>query len=177
MVPRTRVLMLFNRPCRTIDDGQVTRRVASSRIGARVVGHHDRSGPWVCAPQQGSPHRTDRPAASAPERRGAVAAPVPVAPGHWMHHLELHDLGDVDDEVEAWLCERRTGRSESSQCIETRRPLIDLDVSLMTSERLPGAHGPSRPVLAMARSPSRVSASSVAPFTRTFQPHWFQPSW
>lgn len=21
------------------------------------------------------------------------------APGHWMHHLEIHDIGDIDDEV------------------------------------------------------------------------------
>lgn len=27
------------------------------------------------------------------------------ARGHWMHHLELHDLDDLDDEVEAWLRE------------------------------------------------------------------------
>ncbi|WP_228769608.1 DUF5655 domain-containing protein [Actinokineospora alba] len=27
------------------------------------------------------------------------------APGHWMHHLEIHDLADLDDEVAAWLRE------------------------------------------------------------------------
>jgi len=25
------------------------------------------------------------------------------APSVWMHHLEIHDLGDLDDEVETWL--------------------------------------------------------------------------
>ena len=30
---------------------------------------------------------------------------VQVAPSHWMHHLEIHDLGDLDDEVERWLRE------------------------------------------------------------------------
>jgi hypothetical protein len=24
---------------------------------------------------------------------------------HWMHHLEVHDLADVDDEVAGWLAE------------------------------------------------------------------------
>ncbi|HEX9123515.1 MAG TPA: DUF5655 domain-containing protein [Actinomycetota bacterium] len=27
------------------------------------------------------------------------------APTHWMHHLEIRDLGDLDDEVAAWLRE------------------------------------------------------------------------
>jgi hypothetical protein len=27
------------------------------------------------------------------------------APAHWMHHLELHDVGDIDDEVAGWLRE------------------------------------------------------------------------
>lgn len=27
------------------------------------------------------------------------------APAHWIHHLELHDLGDLDDEVAGWLHE------------------------------------------------------------------------
>ena len=27
------------------------------------------------------------------------------SPAIWMHHLEVHDLADVDDEVRAWLCE------------------------------------------------------------------------
>jgi hypothetical protein len=27
------------------------------------------------------------------------------APGHWMHHVELNGLDDLDDEVEAWLRE------------------------------------------------------------------------
>ena len=30
---------------------------------------------------------------------------VHVAPAHWMHHLEIQDLGDLDDEVEQWLRE------------------------------------------------------------------------
>jgi hypothetical protein len=30
---------------------------------------------------------------------------VQPTPGHWMHHFELNDLGDLDDEVEAWLRE------------------------------------------------------------------------
>jgi hypothetical protein len=30
---------------------------------------------------------------------------VQVAPSHWMHHLEIHDLGDIDAEVEQWLRE------------------------------------------------------------------------
>ena len=30
---------------------------------------------------------------------------VQVAPTHWMHHLEIHDLDDIDDEVEQWLRE------------------------------------------------------------------------
>ena len=25
--------------------------------------------------------------------------------GLWMHHLEVHDLADLDDEVGTWLCE------------------------------------------------------------------------
>jgi hypothetical protein len=25
------------------------------------------------------------------------------AGGHWMHHLEVHDLGDLDDELAGWL--------------------------------------------------------------------------
>lgn len=27
------------------------------------------------------------------------------APTHWMHHLEIHDPGDIDDEVARWLRE------------------------------------------------------------------------
>jgi hypothetical protein len=27
------------------------------------------------------------------------------APAHWMHHLELHDADEVDDEVAGWLRE------------------------------------------------------------------------
>jgi hypothetical protein len=27
------------------------------------------------------------------------------SPKHWMHHLEIHDVGDVDDEVIGWLRE------------------------------------------------------------------------
>ncbi|MQA07525.1 MAG: hypothetical protein GEU98_03050 [Pseudonocardiaceae bacterium] len=27
------------------------------------------------------------------------------APAHWMHHLELRDAGDLDDEVAGWLRE------------------------------------------------------------------------
>jgi hypothetical protein len=30
---------------------------------------------------------------------------VHVAPAHWMHHLEIHDLDDVDEEVDQWLRE------------------------------------------------------------------------
>lgn len=26
-------------------------------------------------------------------------------PAHWMHHLEIHGLGDLDDEVAGWLRE------------------------------------------------------------------------
>ena len=28
-----------------------------------------------------------------------------VAPIHWMHHLELHDLAEIDEEVVGWLLE------------------------------------------------------------------------
>jgi Domain of unknown function (DUF5655) len=34
------------------------------------------------------------------------------APAQWMHHLEIHDIGDIDDEVVGWLQEaadRATG--------------------------------------------------------------------
>lgn len=27
------------------------------------------------------------------------------SPTHWMHHLEIHDLEEIDDEVEEWLRE------------------------------------------------------------------------
>lgn len=27
------------------------------------------------------------------------------APAHWMHHLEVHDVGDIDGEVRDWLRE------------------------------------------------------------------------
>jgi hypothetical protein len=27
------------------------------------------------------------------------------APAHWMHHLEVHELGDIDGEVAGWLLE------------------------------------------------------------------------
>jgi hypothetical protein len=27
------------------------------------------------------------------------------APAHWTHHLEIHNLSDLDDEVEGWLRE------------------------------------------------------------------------
>lgn len=27
------------------------------------------------------------------------------APGHWMHHLEIRDAAEIDDEVAAWLSE------------------------------------------------------------------------
>lgn len=27
------------------------------------------------------------------------------APAHWMHHLEIHDAGDIDDEVVGWFRE------------------------------------------------------------------------
>jgi len=30
---------------------------------------------------------------------------VEPAPGRWMHHLEIRDVDDVDDEVAAWLTE------------------------------------------------------------------------
>lgn len=30
---------------------------------------------------------------------------VQPAPGHWMHHLEVHDVDQVDDEVAGWLHE------------------------------------------------------------------------
>jgi len=30
---------------------------------------------------------------------------VHVARAHWMHHLEIHDLDDLDDEVDQWLRE------------------------------------------------------------------------
>lgn len=30
---------------------------------------------------------------------------VEPAPGQWMHHLEVRDVDDVDDEVAAWLTE------------------------------------------------------------------------
>lgn len=27
------------------------------------------------------------------------------SPAHWMHHLEIHDANDIDDEVTMWLTE------------------------------------------------------------------------
>ncbi len=27
------------------------------------------------------------------------------SPRHWVHHLEIRDAGELDDEVEAWLRE------------------------------------------------------------------------
>ena len=30
---------------------------------------------------------------------------VQVSPLHWMHHLELHDVADLDEEVAGWLRE------------------------------------------------------------------------
>lgn len=30
---------------------------------------------------------------------------VRVSPAHWMHHLEIRDVADVDDEVAGWLLE------------------------------------------------------------------------
>jgi hypothetical protein len=27
------------------------------------------------------------------------------SPGQWLHHLEIHDLDDIDDEVARWLLE------------------------------------------------------------------------
>jgi hypothetical protein len=27
------------------------------------------------------------------------------SPKHWIHHLEIHELSDIDDEVGAWLAE------------------------------------------------------------------------
>ena len=27
------------------------------------------------------------------------------APGQWMHHLEIQDVGDIDDQVVSWLRE------------------------------------------------------------------------
>ena len=30
---------------------------------------------------------------------------VEPSPGHWMHHLEVHDPEDLDDEVTGWLAE------------------------------------------------------------------------
>ena len=33
------------------------------------------------------------------------------APAFWQHHLELHDVGDIDDEVVAWLREARDAAS------------------------------------------------------------------
>ena len=30
---------------------------------------------------------------------------VHAAPGHWMHNLEIHQLGELDDEVAGWLRE------------------------------------------------------------------------
>ena len=35
-----------------------------------------------------------------------VAHPTPA---HWMHHLEIHDLADLDDEVAGWLREAAAG--------------------------------------------------------------------
>ena len=40
----------------------------------------------------------DRPIVSA--RFKEVVQP---APGHWMHHLEVRDPGEIDDEVATWL--------------------------------------------------------------------------
>ena len=40
-----------------------------------------------------------------PDRSQRFKEVVQPAPGHWMHHLELDDLDDLDDEVEAWLRE------------------------------------------------------------------------
>jgi hypothetical protein len=39
------------------------------------------------------------------ERFKEVAHP---APNRWMHHLEVHDVADIDDEVEGWLAEAAT---------------------------------------------------------------------
>jgi hypothetical protein len=45
---------------------------------------------------------------------------VQPAPGHWMHHLEIRFLDDVDGEVEAWLAEaaRRAGLGDAKESSE-----------------------------------------------------------
>ena len=33
------------------------------------------------------------------------------SPSHWMHHLEIHDIDDIDDDVVGWLAEAAQGAS------------------------------------------------------------------
>lgn len=37
------------------------------------------------------------------------------APAHWIHHLEIHDLRDLDDEVVGWLREDRRPRGVNTR--------------------------------------------------------------
>ncbi|SEO84512.1 DUF5655 domain-containing protein [Trujillonella endophytica] len=59
--------------------GQYLHRPAADVVLSIVLGRHDPSPRWK-----------------------EVAHPTPA---HWMHHLEVHDLRDIDDEVAGWLVE------------------------------------------------------------------------
>lgn len=83
---------------------------ATVRVGRSQVGFRRRSGfCWVWLPGM----YLSRPAAEVvvsimlprqdPSPRWKET--VKVTGTRWMHHLEVRDLGDVDQEVEAWLAE------------------------------------------------------------------------
>lgn len=46
-----------------------------------------------------------------PDRSARFKEIVEVAPGRWMHHLEVHGPEDLDDEVAAWLTEAAAAAS------------------------------------------------------------------
>lgn len=51
-------------------------------------------------------------------RRGLAYLWVPGHPAaaHWMHHLEVHHLSDLDDEVAAWLTEAAEAADRVTRC-------------------------------------------------------------
>ena len=84
--------------------GDVESRVTRSQVAFR----HGRAFAWVWRP--GQYVRSDVPAVLSIALPREVASPrvkeiVHPSPRVWMHHLELHDPGEVDDEVRAWLRE------------------------------------------------------------------------
>jgi hypothetical protein len=98
-------LAIHDRVASAVDAlGEVTSRTSRSQVAFR----HGRGFAYVWRP--GQYVRSDVPAVLSIALPREVASPrfkevVHPSPQVWMHHLELHDVSEVDDEVRAWLRE------------------------------------------------------------------------